>query len=98
MRAAEKLLRQLLVLAEQAEKNMFRVDSARAKLARFISREENDSTRFLGVPFEHSFFPKTAATSKTLSHQETRRLWVLVSLWWPNPQLLFLHWSFPSER
>jgi hypothetical protein len=42
-----------LVLSRQAEQEMLRFDHRGAKMAGFVSREENHATRHLCVPFKH---------------------------------------------
>src|SRR5215469_11975520 len=54
MRAAKELLSQLLVFAEQAEQDMFRLYRNRPKLAGFVSCEKDYPARLFGITFEHS--------------------------------------------
>ena len=56
MRAAKKFLRQLFVFAQQAEQNVLCLNGLRAKLAGFVTGEENDAASFLSITFEHIRF------------------------------------------
>ena len=56
MRDAEKFLRLFFVFAQQAEQNVFRFNGLRAKLAGFVTGEENDAASFLCITFEHIRF------------------------------------------
>ena len=49
----KKAIRKRLVLAQQAQKKMFRLDVRGSKLTRLITSEEDNSTGFLSVAFEH---------------------------------------------
>src|ERR1051326_7974868 len=49
----EETMSESLVFADQAEQEVLGFDIWRAELARFVSREEHDSTGLLGVALKH---------------------------------------------
>src|ERR1700682_4701263 len=54
LRAREKAARQSLVFAHQAQQEMLRLNRRGAELRRLVTCEENYSSRFFSVAFEHS--------------------------------------------
>ena len=50
---AQKTVGQRLVLPQQAQQQVLGFDIRAAELAGLVSREENDPSRFLGIPFKH---------------------------------------------
>src|SRR4051794_41079370 len=50
---AEEAIGERLVLAQESEQQVLRLDVRGPELTRLIAREEDHASRFFGIPFEH---------------------------------------------